>query len=72
MIEEKLRKLIEKPVAEKNVMIDSIVYEKEGTNYFVRIVIDREQPIDIDTCVEITKIINPIIIVPITIPPKNY
>jgi len=29
MIEEKLRKLIEKPVAEKNVMIDSIVYEKE-------------------------------------------
>jgi len=61
MIEEKLRKLIEKPVAEKNVMIDSIVYEKEGTNYFLRIVIDREQPIDIDTCVEITNIINPIL-----------
>lgn len=60
-MEEKLRKLIEQPVSEKNIIIDSITYEKEGTNNFLRIVIDREQPIDIDTCVEVTNIINPIL-----------
>ena len=61
MIEEKVRKLIEKPVSEMGITIDSIVYEKEGSNYFLRIVIDRTQPIDIDTCVEVTHVINPIL-----------
>ena len=35
--------------------------EKEGSNYFLRITIDREKPIDIDTCVLVTKIINPLL-----------
>ena len=61
MIEQKVRKLIEKPVSEMGITIDSIVYEKEGSNYFLRIVIDRPQPIDIDTCVEVTHVINPIL-----------
>lgn len=61
MIEEKVRKLIEKPVSEMGITIDSIVYEKEGSNYFLRIVIDRTQPIDIDTCVEVTHVINPLL-----------
>ena len=61
MIEQKVRKLIEKPVSEMGITIDSIVYEKEGSNYFLRIIIDRNQPIDIDTCVEVTHVINPIL-----------
>ena len=61
MIEEKVRKLIEKPVSEMGITIDSIVYEKEGSNYFLRIVIDRNKPIDIDTCVEVTHVINPLL-----------
>ena len=61
MIEEKVRNLISKSVSELGVIIDSIEYVKEGSNYFLRIVIDRDIPIDIDTCVEVTNIINPIL-----------
>ena len=60
-MEEKIRKIIEKDVNEMGISIDNIVYEKEGSNYFLRIVIDRDEPIDIDTCVEVTNVINPLL-----------
>ncbi len=60
-MEEKVRKLLTEEVNKLGVSIDSVVYEKEGSNYFLRIVIDRDEPIDIDTCVEVTNIINPIL-----------
>lgn len=60
-MEEKVRKLIEEEVNKKGIEIDSIKYEKEGNNYFLKIVIDRDTAIDIDTCVEITNIINPLL-----------
>ena len=46
---------------EMGIIIDSVVYEKEGGNYFLRIVIDSDKIIDIDTCVEVTKVINPLL-----------
>ena len=61
MIEKAVRELISEEVSKLGVVIDNVKYEKEGSNYFLRIIIDREQPIDIDTCVEVTKVINPII-----------
>lgn len=61
MLEEKVRKLIEEPVNKMGIAIDSINYLKEGNNYFLRIIIDRDKPIDIDTVVEVTKIVNPIL-----------
>lgn len=61
MIEKKVRELVEEEISKMGIRIDSIVYEKEGSNYFLRIVIDRDQIIDIDTCVEVTKIINPLL-----------
>ena len=61
MIEKKVRNLIEKSVNEMGVNIDSIEYVKEGSNYFLRIVIDRDKIIDIDTCVEVTRVINPLL-----------
>lgn len=61
MIEEKVRNLIEKSVNEMGVNIDSIEYVKEGSNYFLRIIIDRDKTIDIDTCVEVTNVINPLL-----------
>lgn len=61
MIEEKVRNLIEKKVNDMGVNIDSIEYVKEGSNYFLRIVIDRDKSIDIDTCVEVTNVINPLL-----------
>ena len=61
MIEKKVRELIEKDVNAAGVVIDSIVYEKENGNYFLRIVIDNEDGIDIDKCGEVTNIINPLL-----------
>ena len=60
-MEEKVRKLIEEEVNKLGVSIDSVVYEKEGNNYFLRIVIDRDEIIDIDTCVAVTDVINPLL-----------
>lgn len=60
-MENKVRSLIEEEVNKMGVKIDSIVYEKEGSNYFLRIVIDRDEAIDIDTCVEVTDVINPLL-----------
>jgi len=61
MIEEQVRNLIEKKVNELDVAIDSVVYEKEGGNYFLRIVIDSNEGIDVDKCVEVTNLINPLL-----------
>lgn len=61
MIEKKVKELIEPAVAKLGITIDSVVYEKEGSNYFLRIVIDRDKIIDIDTCVEVTHLVNPIL-----------
>ena len=61
MIEEKVRKIIEDVLKNKDILIDSIKYEKEGNNIFLRIVVDRNGSIDIDMIVEITKIINPLL-----------
>ena len=61
MIEQRVRDLLEEEVAKMGIVIDSVTYEKEGSNYFLRIVIDRDKIIDIDTCVEVTKVINPLL-----------
>ena len=60
-MEEKIKKLLEKEVEEAGVKIDSIKLEKEDNNLFLRIVIDRDEIIDLDKCVEVTNIINPIL-----------
>ena len=60
-VEEKIREMLEGPVREVGVRIDSINLEKEDNNLYLRIVIDRDEIIDIDKCVEVTNIINPIL-----------
>jgi len=61
MIEENVRKIIEGPVNKMGITIDSIVYEKDGNNYFLRIVIDSDKIVDVDTCVEVTHLIDPLL-----------
>ncbi len=58
---DKVRKLIEEPLKEINVKVISVTYAKEGSVYFLRVVIDKEPFVDIDTCVSATEIINPLI-----------
>ena len=61
MIEEKVRELIEQPVNDMGILIDSIEYIKEGNNNFLRIFIDRDKIIDIDTVVDVTRVVNDIL-----------
>lgn len=61
MIEKQVRDLIEGPIQEMGIDVDNVEYVKEGSNYFLRITIDRAQPIDVDTCVEVTHVVNPIL-----------
>lgn len=60
-MEDVVKKLIEKPLMDSNIKLDDVEYVKEGGMYFLRIIIDKEPFVDIDTCVKATEIINPII-----------
>lgn len=60
-MEEKIKKLLEEEVEKVGVRIDSVKLEKEENNLFLRIVIDRDEIIDLDKCVEVTNIINPLL-----------
>lgn len=58
---EKIEKSIEGPLSLKGLTVDSISYEKEGNNNFLRIVIDSPNVVDLDTCVDATNVINEIL-----------
>ena len=60
-LEEKVKKLLEKDLEEIGIRVDSVEYLKEGSNMILRVVIDRDEIIDIDKCVEATNIINPLL-----------
>ena len=60
-VEEQVKNLIEPKLTEIGVKIDNIEYVKEGTNYFLRITIDKDDIVDIDTCVEVTNVVNPML-----------
>lgn len=61
MVEEEVRKLIEGIIKENNYILDTVEYVKEDANMFLRVVIDKNGIIDIDDCVCVSKLINPIL-----------
>ena len=58
---EKIKELIEKPMAELDITVDSIDYVLENNYHFLKIVLDRVNGLDLDAIVEETNIINPIL-----------
>ena len=58
---EEIKQAIIKPMEEMNIIVDSVTYEKEGSINFLRIVLDKVNGIDLDTIVEATNVINPIV-----------
>lgn len=58
---EKIKEMLEEEVGKVGVKIDSVSLDREDNNLYLRIVIDRDDIIDIDKCVEVTNIINPIL-----------
>lgn len=57
----KVKELIEKPISENGYILDDILYVKEDGNYFLRVVIDKNGIIDIEDCVNVTHIIDPML-----------
>ena len=60
-IEEKVTNLIKEEIEKTGIILDEVLYVKEGSQYFLRIVIDKQGYIDLDDCVNVTNIINPIL-----------
>lgn len=56
-----VRKLIEPIITENGYRIDEMEYVKEGSLYFLRVIIDKEGYITVDDCVIVSKLINPIL-----------
>ncbi len=60
-IEEKIRNLVEKTITDNNYILDQVVYEKEGSINFLRIIIDKQGIMEVEDCVTVSNLINPII-----------
>ena len=58
---EKVRSLIEEPIKEAGYKLDEVLYEKEGSTKFLRVIIDKEGFITVDDCVVVCRLINPIL-----------
>ena len=57
----RIEELITEPISKLDLTVDSIEYVKQGKYNFLNIVLDRINGIDLDTIVEATNIINPIL-----------
>ena len=60
-MENKVKELLEQPLADVGISIYKIEYINEDKEWYLRIYLDSETGIDLDTCVKATNIINPII-----------
>ena len=57
----KSKESIEAPLKEMDIFVDSVTWELENNYYYLKIVLDKVNGIDLDTIVEATNIINPIV-----------
>ena len=56
-----IKKEITEPMNKMDIIVDSIDFVNENNYYFLKIVLDKVNGIDLDIIVEATNIINPII-----------
>ena len=56
-----IRELIEKPMKEMGITVEKVEWVKENKNNFLKIELDKLNGLDLDTVVEATNIINPIL-----------
>lgn len=60
-IEDKIRQMLEETITNQGYILDSVVYEKENGNNFLRLIIDKKDIITVDDCVIISNLVNPIL-----------
>ena len=58
---EEIRNSITEPMKKLDISVESVTYVVEGNYNFLRIELDKVNGIDLDSIVEATEIINPII-----------
>ena len=57
----KIKEIIAVPMKEMDIIVAEIDFIKEHQNYFLKITLDKVNGIDLDTIVEATNIINPLL-----------
>lgn len=61
MIEEQVKNLISDVITNNNYILDNVEYVKEGSSYFLRIIVDKDGYINIEDCIKINGLIGPIL-----------
>ncbi len=61
MIEKQVQELIEESIKKENYILDKVEYVKEGSQMFLRIIIDKEGIIDVSDTVTVFHIVNKIL-----------
>lgn len=61
-ISEIVKELIKEKVESLNVELYDVIYEKQGNEYFLRVLIDNEEEhVDLDTCVSVSEVVSSIL-----------
>lgn len=60
-VEDLVRENIITPITNAGYHLDEVLLEKEGGNMFLRVIIDKEGAVDIEDCVNVNKIVSPIL-----------
>lgn len=58
---EKIKEIVTGAMNKEDIIVCSVSYEKENNYNFLKIVLDKVNGIDLDTIVEATNIINPLL-----------
>ncbi len=56
-----VKELITKPVEKAGFIVDEVLYEKEAGTNFLRVIIDKSGVVDVDDCVTVSNIVNPLL-----------
>ena len=60
-MEEQVKELVNDKIKDLYMVVDNVKLEKEGSNLYLRICLDSDNILDLDSIVKATKIIDPII-----------
>lgn len=60
-IADNVKSLIEGPIIESGYILDEVLFVLEDGNYYLRVVIDKNGIIDVEDCVTVTHIIDPLL-----------
>ncbi len=58
---EKIKKTLKPIIENEGYVLDSLTFEKEGKLNFLRVVIDKDGILEIEDCVKVSNLINPIL-----------